>query len=66
MKAEDIERIDIRTYSLAVSGHDHKEISGSYSAKMSIPYSVAVGMIFGKAGLQEFSEEMVGDSEILS
>lgn len=65
LKAEDIEHIDIRTYSLAVSGHDHTEIPGSYSAKMSIPYSTAVGLIFGKAGLQEFSEEMVKDQQIL-
>lgn len=65
LKAQDIECINIRTYSLAVAGHDHTEISGSYSAKMSIPYSTAAGLIFGKAGLQEFSEEMVRNSEIL-
>ena len=66
IKSEDVERIDIRTYSLAVAGHDHTEIPGSYSAKMSIPYSTAVGLIFGKAGLQEFSEEKVQDPEILA
>lgn len=65
LKAEDIERIDIRTYSLAVSGHDHTEIPGSYSAKMSIPYSTAVALIAGKAGLQEFNKKMVEDEEIL-
>lgn len=65
LKAEDIEHIDIRTYSLAVSGHDHTDIPGAYSAKMSIPYSTAVALIFGKAGLQEFSEEMVRNPEIL-
>lgn len=65
LRAVDIERIDIRTYSLAVSGHDHTAIPGSYSAKMSIPYSTAVGLIFGKAGLQEFREEMVKNQEIL-
>ena len=32
---------------------------------MSIPYSTAAGLIFGKAGLQEFSEEMVKNQEIL-
>ena len=63
--AKDIDRIDIRTYSLAVSGHDHTEIPGSYSAKMSIPYSTAAGLMFGKAGLQEFSEEMVKNQEVL-
>ena len=65
VKVEDVEDIDIRTYELAVSGHDHTEIPGSYSAKMSIPYSTAVGLIYGKAGLQEFSEETVKEKDIL-
>ena len=63
---DDVESIDIKTYSLAVSGHDHIEIPGSYSAKMSIPYATAAGLIYGKAGLQEFSEEAVKGEEILS
>lgn len=66
VKAEEVENIDIRTYSLAVSGHDHTDIPGSYSAKMSIPYATAVGLICGKAGLQEFSEDAVRDKEILA
>lgn len=66
LKPECIERIDIETYSLAVSGHDHTEIQNSYSAKMSIPYSTAVGMIFGKVGLQEFEESIVTDQKVLS
>lgn len=65
LKAQDIENIGIRTYSLAVSGHDHTDIPGAYSAKMSIPYSTAAALMFGKAGLQEFSEEMVRNPEIL-
>ncbi|MBE6025603.1 MAG: MmgE/PrpD family protein [Clostridiales bacterium] len=66
VKAEDIEEVDIKTYNLAVSGHDHTDIPGSYSAKMSIPYASAAGMIFGKAGLQEFSEETVRRSDVLN
>lgn len=62
----EIDRVDISTYSLAVSGHDHTDVSGSYSAKMSIPYATAVGFLFGKAGLQEFSEENTKNPEILS
>ena len=65
VKAEDVEEIDIRTYDLAVSGHDHTEIPGSYSAKMSIPYATAAGFIYGKAGLQEFTEEAVKEKNIL-
>ena len=60
----EVEEIDIRTYDLAVSGHDHTEIPGSYSAKMSIPYATAAGLIYGKAGLQEFTEEMVKEKNI--
>lgn len=61
----DVEEIDIRTYDLAVAGHDHTEIPGSYSAKMSIPYATAAGLIYGKAGLQEFTEEAVKKQNIL-
>lgn len=61
----DVNRIDIRTYKLAVEGHDHARIEGSNSAKMSIPYSLAVALCTGKAGIDEFSEERVKDSGIL-
>lgn len=61
----DIDSITVTTYSLAVSGHDHTSIDGSYSAKMSIPYSVAVGIIYGKAGLQEFSDHIVGNNDVI-
>lgn len=65
LRPEAVEEIDIRTYDLAVSGHDHTEIPGSYSAKMSIPYATAAGLLYGKAGLQEFSDEAVRGTEIL-
>lgn len=66
VKPEDVECIDIKTYDMAVAGHDHTDILGSYSAKMSIPYATAAGLIYGKAGLQEFSEETVKGDQILS
>lgn len=59
IRESDVEHIDVKTYDLAVPGHDHTDIQGAYSAKMSIPFAVAVGLIYGKAGLQEFSEEKV-------
>lgn len=65
VRAEDVERVDVRTYGLAVSGHDHVEVPNTYSAKMSIPYATAAGLAYGKAGLQEFSEERVRDPELL-
>lgn len=66
IQLRDVERIDIKTYDLAVPGHDHTEIHGSYSAKMSIPYASAAGLLYGKAGIQEFSEEAVIGDEILN
>ena len=66
VKPCDVEEIEVRTYDLAVSGHDHTDIPGSYSAKMSIPYATAVGLIYGKAGLQEFTEEKVKQHDILN
>ncbi len=62
----EVDRIDVLTYSLAVAGHDHVEIANSYSAKMSIPYAVAVGLLFGKAGLSEFSNENIKNPELQS
>lgn len=37
----------------------------SYGAKFSLPYSIAVILIRGKAGLKEFSEEAIHDAQIL-
>lgn len=64
LKPEDVEQIKVETYNLAVSGHDHTDIKGAYSAKMSTPYSVAVALAYGKAGLQEFGEEVL-ENEVI-
>lgn len=64
--SSDIDRIQVKTYSLAVNKHDHTEILGEGSAKMSIPYSVAVALVKGKAGLPEFDSGSVTDAEVLA
>ncbi len=61
----DIDKILIDTYDLAVAGHDHTAIPGVYSAKMSIPFATAVGLTYGKAGLKEFTEDCVRKKELL-
>lgn len=38
----------------------------SYAAKFSLPFSIAVILIRGRAGLEEFSDEAIRDPEILS
>ncbi|HEY6364071.1 MAG TPA: MmgE/PrpD family protein [Candidatus Binatia bacterium] len=37
----------------------------SYAAKFSLPFSIAVMLVRGKAGLEEFSDEAISDPEIL-
>lgn len=66
LKPEDVRQIKVETYNLAVLGHNHTDIRGAYSAKMSTPYSMAVAFIYGKAGLQEFSEENLHNPLVLS
>lgn len=66
LEPEDIRAIRVQTYDLAVFGHDHVDIDGVNSAKMSIPYSVAVAVCEGKAGLSEFTAEKITDARVLS
>ena len=61
---EMVDKIKVETYNLAVSGHDHTDIQGAYSAKMSTPYSTAVALIYGKAGLQEFGEDVLDNPTV--
>lgn len=60
-----IESITVSTYDLAVYGHDHNVIKGSASAKMSTPYGVAVGYLFGRAGLNEYTDRVITNPKVL-
>ena len=62
---DEVKQIDVTTYKLAVEGHDHTKIEGSNSAKMSIPYSLAVALCTGKAGMDEFTEGQIKDASVL-
>lgn len=62
--ADKVKSIKVETYDLAVKGHDHTDIKGAYDAKMSTPYSTAVALIYGKAGLQEFGEDVLSDETV--
>lgn len=65
-KLEEVESIQVDTYKLAVKGHDHTIIEGVNSAKMSIPYSLAVALVTGNAGLDEFTKKFITDTNILN
>lgn len=62
---EDIDEIEVEAYRLAVAGHDHTEVSSVSSAKMSIPFGVAVALVTGNAGIMAFTDETINDETIL-
>lgn len=59
-----IKAIKVKTYDLAIVGHDHQEAKSVNSAKMSIPYSVAVAVIQQRAGIQEFDLNTIAREDI--
>jgi 2-methylcitrate dehydratase PrpD len=44
---------------------DKRRPRSSYGAKFSLPYSIAVMLIRGRAGLEEFTEEAIRDPQVL-
>lgn len=63
---EEIDHIVVETYKLAIQGHDHNIIDGINSAKMSIPYSVAVTLFKGSAGINDYNEDSITNRSILN
>ena len=64
--ADDIKSIDIYTYRTAIKGHDHTEIHGQNSAKMSIPFAVASAAAKGHADIADFTDECLADTKLMS
>lgn len=60
-----VDAITVDTYHLAVFGHDHQKITSINSAKMSIPYSVAVALINKSANMEDYSAENISNEDIL-
>ncbi len=54
VSVNDVDHVEVKTYKLGVKGHDHTIINGIASAKLSTPYAVAAGLIYGKADLSVF------------
>ncbi len=54
LEIDDIDRVEVLTYKLGVKGHDHNDIHSVASAKLSTPYAVAAGLLYGRADLSVF------------
>lgn len=66
IRPADIASIEVEAYKLAVAGHDHTDILGISSAKMSLPFSVALALCTGHADMEAYSEANVTNETILS
>lgn len=64
LQCNNIAQIKISTYNAAVIGHAHSKIQGVGSAKMSIPYAVAVSAISRRASVEQFSEKYISDRSV--
>ena len=56
---ENIKSITVTTYKGVIGKHDSNVIYGESSARMSIPYSLAVALYTGKAGIEEFTDQYI-------
>ena len=64
LKPEQIDHIEVRTYKLAVGSHDHTDIMGISSAKLSTPYAVALAVVKGSAGYADYNKANLDDYNI--
>lgn len=65
LKIDDIASVRVETYKMAVGGHDHKNIQGVASAKLSTPFSVALALVKDHAGMDDFNLANIHDNVIL-
>lgn len=56
-----VNAIRVTTYKGVIGKHDGNTIYGESSARMSIPYSLAVALVSGKAGIEEFTDRYIQD-----
>ena len=61
LTADQIDKIEVHTYKLAVGSHDHVDIKGISSAKLSTPFAVALAIVKGHAGYADYTEENLND-----
>ena len=62
--AEQVERIELRVHSLVLELTGKKEPTDGLSAKFSVYHGCAAGLIFGRAGEEEFSDEIVNRPDV--
>ena len=65
LRADDIERIDLRVHSLVLELTGKRTPRIGLEAKFSVYHACAAGIIFGQAGETEFSDEVVARPDVI-
>jgi len=66
VRAEDVERIELRVHSLVLELTGKKAPKDGLEGKFSVYHGVAAGLIFGRAGEHEFSDDIVKRSDMVA
>ncbi len=66
VKAEDVERIELRVHSLVLELTGKKEPADGLQAKFSVYHGCAAGLIFGRAGETEYDDHIVNREDMLA
>ena len=66
VKPEEIERIDLKVHSLVLELTGKKEPADGLQGKFSVYHGCACGLMFGKAGEEQYSDEIVSRPDMVA
>lgn len=66
VRAEDVERIELKVHSLVLELTGKKEPADGLSAKFSVYHGCAAGLIFGRAGEPEYADAIVTRDDVVA
>ncbi len=66
VRPEQVERIELKVHSLVLELTGRKEPADGLQAKFSVYHGCAAGLIFGRAGEAEFSDEIVHRADLVA
>lgn len=64
IKMEEMERITVKTYQVAIDITDNKEPTTQYASKFSLQFCTALALLKGEGSLEIFNDETLWDSDI--
>jgi len=64
LSAEDVEQVTVRGNALLLARADRPHVANERDAKVSIQHSVAVALLYGAAGVTQYSEPIVSRADV--